>query len=341
VFVRNNMKYVRFNRSRAAALLALMIMIGATLFVATGVAAQAATSSQPVSAGAGPTTAGNPDSTSKATAAPQVSATADSNTDSTPCSFNPTQSCGSTYLTVAMNWWSSSGAIQLGCVWNATVDWGDGTPTQSVTITSSDTYQFLASHTYAKGGPEVIQLGGTSSTSNCTVIPGTYYFDPGQACVFYNPQLSAGLVGHVAWSYLLDPSSGTWEFGSNDGPVSYFINPTSKTWYKLGTWSSVDSTFTSKGYTSVKCLTGGEWDNVAAADAVVSAQQGTQYSIPSNDCLSDTVAVLDAYGLSLQSPSADSSILDIIDWIPVYYFNNELSGWSEASLPSASPPSQQ
>jgi len=77
-----------------------------------------------------------------------------------------------------MDWWSSSGAIEAGCVWNATVNWGDGTPTQSVTITSTATYEFLASHTYAQPGPEVITLGGAGASSNCQVIPGTYYFDP-------------------------------------------------------------------------------------------------------------------------------------------------------------------
>jgi hypothetical protein len=234
-----------------------------------------------------------------------------------------------------MDWWSSDGAIQLGCVFDATVNWGDGTPTQSVTITSAMTYAFLANHTYAKGGPEVIQLGGTSQTSGCTVITGTYYFDPGQVCMFYNPSLSAGLIGHVAWAYLQDPSSGTWEFGSNDGPVNRFTNDTSKTWYQTGTWSSANSTFTSKSYKSVKCLTGGQWDNVAAANATVAAQQGTMYSIPGNDCLYDAVAVVDSYGLSL--PSAKS--YNILSWIPVYYYNNDLTGWSEASLPSASPPS--
>ena len=334
--VRHGKKSTRYIRSRCVVgVLASMVIAGAALTVATGGTAKAVGSPQPVLAGAGPTVAGNPGAVTNVQAAPETSATADTNTDSSPCTFNPVTSCGSTDLTVTMDWWSSSGAIQAGCAWNATVNWGDGSPTQSVTITSTATYEFLASHTYAHGGPEVIQLGGSGLTSNCEVIPGTYDFDPGQVCMFYNPKLSAGLVGHVAWAYLQDPSSGTWEFGSNDGPVNPIFNRTSKTWYATGTWSSVNSTFTSKSYTSVKCLTGGGWDNVAAANSAVTAQQGTEYKIPGNDCLSDTVAILDAYGLSL--PTA-TSYADILDWIPVFYYNNQLAGWSEASLPSASAP---
>ncbi len=292
-------------------MLASVIILGTALFVTTGGAAQAL-SSQPVLPGA-----------------------PGANTDSTPCVFNPTKSCGSTDLAVTVDWWSSSGAIKLGCIWNATVNWGDGTPTQSVTITSTATYKLLASHTYAKGGPEVIKLGGTGSTSSCTVNTDTYDFDPGQVCMFSDPRLLAGLAGHVGWAYLQDPSSGTWEFGSNDGPLSW--NPTSpnylvsNTWVKTGTWASVDSTFTGKSYKSVKCLTGGEWDNVAVANSVVTAQQRTKYQIPANDCLSEAVAIFGAYGLSI--PSSGISV-----WIPNYYYNTELTGWSKASLPSASAP---
>jgi hypothetical protein len=56
--------------------------------------------------------------------------------------------------------WASETSIEHGCVWEATIDWGDGTPIQSVIAHAAKAFVLLAKHTYATRAEENITLGG-------------------------------------------------------------------------------------------------------------------------------------------------------------------------------------
>jgi hypothetical protein len=163
------MKYRRCASMLIAVVAAATALIASTSGRADAVTSSAHGSSQPASVGFVPASA-----MGSQTARPAALSQSE---NSQECDFNPVQYCDSTDLTVSVDWASDEGAIEDSCVADVTINWGDGSPVQNVTVVSTAPYVFLASHTYAQAGPETITLGGSTETPDCYVIPGTLYFN--------------------------------------------------------------------------------------------------------------------------------------------------------------------
>jgi len=128
----------------------------------------------------------------------------------------------------------------------------------------------------------------------------------GRACMINAPSGVLGtwdgisLIGHVGWAFLVNRDSGSWYFGANEGPSDGPGTP-SKTWATDGNWAAVVSTFSHLDgghyYLTYRCesmpLNDGSY-----AQSVVSNEEGANYNIPFNDCLSNAVDVLAAYGVT-------------------------------------------
>jgi hypothetical protein len=163
------------------------------------------------------------------------------------------------------------------------------------------------------------------------------------ACVFNAP--TGGFTvsvdgehisGHVGWSYLTDPQSGTWEYGANEGPVDLnpkHFNDFSRTWSSEGTWTDVLKAFagpwprsgTNKGYdhpggyyATYRCVSIKTF-HAGAALSIVKAQAGEVYSIPDFDCLAQAVQVLAAYGAPI---SEHAYLLNPYYWVPNHYYES-------------------
>jgi hypothetical protein len=164
------MKYRRCASMLIAAAIAATAVMASTSSPAGAVTSGAPSSAQPAEVGVVP-------ASSMGSQAARPTAARSQSENSQECDFNPVQYCDSTDLTVSVDWASDAGAIQDSCVADVTINWGDGTPVQDVTVISTAPYNFLATHTYATDGPETITLGGSSETPDCYVIPGTLYFN--------------------------------------------------------------------------------------------------------------------------------------------------------------------
>lgn len=190
----------------------------------------------------------------------------------------------------------------------------------------------------------------TETATECT-ISWHYWTGQGYVCLFNAPTGAplgpAGTPGHVGWAFLTDPSTGTWEFGANEGPEAGIGIP-SKTWFLKRPWADVVKTFTGNYgtgtppryhaagfYTSVSCLGGINVDvSSAAAEAnrTVVSQQDETYKVPEQDCLSDAISDLNAFGVPLPYNNP-------LQWGPNNYYNNYLTGWSLPAAPDpAGPP---
>lgn len=65
----------------------------------------------------------------------------------------------------------------VGCTFNYTVTWNDGSPPQTVQIQGQDGgLQYLATHTYAQPGAYAVQIDGSVVSGNCTTDSGNYTF---------------------------------------------------------------------------------------------------------------------------------------------------------------------
>ena len=162
------MKYRRCASMLIAAVAAAIALILSTSGTAGAVTSGTPSSTQPAEVGVVP-----------ASVMGSQIATPSQSESSQECVFNPVQYCDSTDLTISVDWGSDEGAIEDGCVTDVTINWGDGSPIQEVTVVSTAPYVFLASHTYAEAGPETITLSGSSPMSECQVIPGVLYFNQG------------------------------------------------------------------------------------------------------------------------------------------------------------------
>ena len=180
-----------------------------------------------------------------------------------------------------------------------------------------------------KGSLSGTYVGYTSNgpqNGNWTASPATATVTGGEACVFSAPSGSFGLAGHVGWGFEL--TSGTWEFGANEGPYYWPLRKAdvSKTWDKTGSFSVMLATFTEGGpyngtkhYTTYKCETVPEPD-AASAVTEVSNESHQYYAILVQDCLSQVYNVLNKYG-------ATGLPNDILDPVPNTWYN-DLSGFS-------------
>jgi len=178
-----------------------------------------------------------------------------------------------------------------------------------------------------------------------------------------------GGIGHVAWAFLANPDSGQWQYGSNDGPKDHNIfGGTSQTWKLNGKWSSVLKKFASREghYETYRCISVLSY-HTSAADKMAKQQQHKPYWIfdwwqqpwslsvfgrqivsrkllewhqPINDCLSNTVDVLRAYGVDLSSdqPAPDSLFtVNTTEWLKAdpnnYYWHQLPSGFLQMQRP--------
>jgi len=175
-------------------------------------------------------------------------------------------------------------------------DWGWGYgPTEAVASAN-------ALHFCGEGCQTVYRI---STSSPSTADTGADLI--GRVCMINAPS-GALDIGHVGWAYLVNRDTGTWEFGANEGPVHGLGSP-SETWHASGTLADMEDTFATAShhhsagyYTSFDCQSG-PWNDSSAALGKVNAENGKPYDIPSNDCLSNAISVIRAYGDDLPNPA--------------------------------------
>jgi hypothetical protein len=151
-----------------------------------------------------------------------------------------------------------------------------------------------------------------------------------------NAPTGAFTIGHVGWAYLVNRDTGQWEYGANEGPNGFPGDP-SKVWLAQTGWPEMIKLFThalpgtgkhpdyyhkAKYYVSYRCESTGLNDSSNAL-STAEGQIGQDYSIPTNDCLSNAVDVLRAYGATLGASY-------INDPAPNDYFNHKLTFFESA-----------
>lgn len=156
----------------------------------------------------------------------------------------------------------------------------------------------------------------------------------GRACMINAPDGAdfklLGTYGHVGWAFLSDRVNGTWVFGADEGPSFKYLGAPSNTWISSGNWSTLVNTFTTAKdyhgagyYETFRCSSSGSNNYLQAYNKALDLARNAYY-VPGNDCLSNAVDILTAYGASGLGAS------DILHWSPNDYFNNQLSGWEPA-----------
>jgi hypothetical protein len=149
---------------------------------------------------------------------------------------------------------------------------------------------------------------------------------PGRVCLFNAPTgvfAPGSFIGHMAWAFRIG-STDTWEFGATEGNDANIFDTAltdNHSWSDMGSWDYVKSTFKSgvhygKGpgyYTRYRCKD--EPDSLLpATSAEISKQWTNGFFAPLNDCLTKSVAILQAYGASLPNVGIDPR--------PNAYFDN-------------------
>lgn len=121
----------------------------------------------------------------------------------------------------------------------------------------------------------------------------------GRACMFYAPaSIISEEVGHVGWAFRLTTGD-RWEFGGTENIWA------KDNWIKTGTWQQALSSFrsppvTASRYTTFRCLDWPKaWMNPVAADKTARAAHSRPYTLTIDNCLTRSVEVFNAYGLSL------------------------------------------
>ena len=258
-----------------------------------------------------------------------------------PCNFQSDPTCQSTDHTVTVSTYQYGDTSACSFVWN--VDWGDGQSTQNLVLTDPPGgWTVLAQHTYANPGTYTISLTGETTAGSCTLTAFSKTFTllaptpppsaSGKACVFNAPTGGVTITvlgkkifisGHVGWAYLADPTTGTWEYGANEG-YTHKYGDRSRTWLAQGNWADVISVFKNalSGYHPGNYYTTYRCTSVAAilpdiALGVAQNQYGEKYEIPNSDCLSQTVEVLATYGASIDDAKY---LLDAYYWIPNNFY---------------------
>jgi hypothetical protein len=135
----------------------------------------------------------------------------------------------------------------------------------------------------------------------------------GTGCMFNAPSgATVGGIdfGHVGWAYQVAGSS-TWIFGATEnGGGSAYVPPggDNESWDTSGTESQMFAAFKNAGhfhaagyYTQWRCHTIPN-TAVGAANTAVGVQDGSGYFFPTNNCLTKSVAILNAYGEGLSWP---------------------------------------
>lgn len=121
----------------------------------------------------------------------------------------------------------------------------------------------------------------------------------GRVCMFYAPaSIISEEVGHVGWAFR-QTAGDRWEFGGTE-----YIRAQDN-WIKTGTWRDVLTSFQSppvraSRYTTYRCLDWPKaWMDPVAADKTARAASSRPYTLTIDNCLTRSVEVFNAYGLSL------------------------------------------
>lgn len=134
--------------------------------------------------------------------------------------------------------------------------------------------------------------------------------------------------GHVGWAFQV-AGSGEWYYGATEnGGGNAYVAPGGDTesWYATGTQSQMFAAFRNAGYyhsagyyTQWRCHTIAQ-TAVGAAINEIATQDASGYVFPTDNCLTKSVAILDAYGENLGWPGYFQA--------PNDYFNNlGNAGW--------------
>lgn len=160
-------------RFRLAAVLAT-----ATLF------ALAATGTAAAGTAAAATNAGRPAAANAIAAGARPAAAAD---PSDACTLVPgSNTCQSSDPQVTVDLLNSGDTS--GCTFDITLDWGDGSDDQSLTIAGGpDGPEFLASHTYKESGTYTIDETGDVASGSCYYNPATFQFTLGCTTGYQQP----------------------------------------------------------------------------------------------------------------------------------------------------------
>lgn len=167
-------------------------------------------------------------------------------------------------------------------------------------------------------GPAVAAAASAHATA--TSIP--YAADaPGRVCMFLAPEHVFGL-GHVGWAYR-ETDGATWEFGATSGADS--------SWHKSGPFTEVLTGFRNGGdssgpYRTYRCKDTVGHDDVRAA-AKVDQLEAEQYDIFTNNCLTRSLEVFQAYDDSGGLAALGAGRLTAPRW----YFDNDLAGFETAT----------
>jgi hypothetical protein len=144
----------------------------------------------------------------------------------------------------------------------------------------------------------------------------------GEVCMFNAPtgaELGFGLnAGHVGWGYLIGGTS-TWTFGATESP-SYH-------WHTSGSWGTMLADFRNADYghsahyyTQYKCGYT-PTSSVGAANTAVSNGEGSGYFALTNNCLTKSVAIFNAYygfGLYAGWSEAPNAYFNGLGWYGPY-----------------------
>jgi hypothetical protein len=166
-----------------------------------------------------------------------------------------------------------------------------------------------------------------TTTTACTISWKLYRPVQGTGCMFNAPSGALGF-GHVGWAFK-NPAVNKWYFGATeDTERKVYVPPggDAESWIAQGTQSTMLATFTDGGpykqpgyYTQWRCRT---ISNAAfgAAISAAKAAKASGYNFLTNNCLTQAVAILNAYGEGLGYPGYVQS--------PNNYFDNlGKSGW--------------
>jgi hypothetical protein len=116
--------------------------------------------------------------------------------------------------------------------------------------------------------------------------------------------------GHVGWAFQVGGTS-TWVFGATENGGGNFSVPPggdNESWRASGTEAQMFAAFKNAGhfhstgyYTRFRCRTIAN-TAVGAANTAITNQANSGYLFPTNNCLTKSVAILDAYGEGLGWP---------------------------------------
>jgi hypothetical protein len=176
----------------------------------------------------------------------------------------------------------------------------------------------------------IVALGVVGLWAPSAVALGT-----GTGCMFNAPSgATVGGVdfGHVGWAFQVAGSS-TWVFGATEnGGGNAYVPPggDNESWHISGTESQMFAAFKDAGhfhsagyYTRWRCHTIPN-TAVGAANNEIATQAGSGYFFPTNNCLTKSVAILNAYGEGLgwpgyfQAPNNYFDNLGNAGWGPVH-----------------------